>query len=104
MIPARPVWAIVEYQDVPRARQPFWNPMRVVLRVELPVRFRAGAVSPRVPPAVEEISAFAAAPALMAGRLGSRRAVVDDPELAELPNADGDLIELGVIGHAVHVR
>ena len=77
--------------------------MGIVLGEEPLIRLRAGAVGVGIAPAVEEVSPFAALSALVAGGLGGRRAVVDDPELAERADADHDLIELGVVGDRVDV-
>ena len=59
---------------------------------------------PRVAPAVEQITALAALAAGVAGGLGRRRAVVNDPDLAERCDGQHDLIPLGVIGHRVDVH
>ena len=87
-----------------RAGKALGNPVGVVLVKELPVRLRPRPIGPRIAPAIEKIAALAPAAAVVAGRLGGRRAVIDDPELAELPDAHGDLIEIRIVGDAVAVR
>src|SRR5579884_1877075 len=87
-----------------RAGETLGNPVRIVLPEQLLVRLGAGTIGPRIAPAVEQIAALAAAAACVAGRFGRRRAVIDNPELAEAVNADSNLIEFGVVGHAVEVR
>src|SRR3954454_4176709 len=85
------------------AGKPPGNPVRIVLGKELPVRLRPGAIGPRGAPSVEKIAASAPAAAGVAGRPGGRRAAIDDPELAEGPDAHGDLIEIRIVRHAVEV-
>src|SRR5437868_5266073 len=104
MIAARPSGAVIEQQNVTCPRKALGDPVGVVLGEELLICFRAGAVDARITPAIKKIAAFAATAALVAGRLGGCRAMVDDPELAEFPDADHDLIEFGVVGYAVEVR
>ncbi len=77
--------------------------MGVVLGEELLVGLGAGPVGARVAPAIEQVAALAAAAAGVAGRLGRRRAVVDDPDLAERVHAHHDLVEVGVVGDRVEV-
>jgi hypothetical protein len=62
---------------------------------------RAGAVGLRIAPAIEDPPAFAAAPARTRLGFGRRRGVVEDPDLAEVPHRDRDLIEVGVVGERV---
>src|SRR5262249_53467105 len=95
--------AVVEDQDVAGAGGGLGDPVGVVLAGELLVLVAAGAVGPRVAPAVEQVAALAVAAALVAGRLGGGGAVVEDPDLAELVDAEHDLVQLGVVGHGVDV-
>src|SRR5262249_19051859 len=102
--PARPPIAVIEDQNVSFAGKALGDPMSIVLHKQLLVRFGAAAISARVAIAVKEIAALAAATTRMAGRLGRRRAMVDYPELAERVNAHDNLIQFGIVGHAVKVR
>src|SRR5262249_15196478 len=101
---AGPLHAVVEDQSVSLPRQALVDPLRVVLAEQLLVLDRAGAVGTGVAPAVEDIAALAVAAALVAGGIGRGRAVVDDPDLAELVDAQHDLVQLRVVGHAVDVQ
>ena len=64
----------------------------------------AGPVGLGVAPPVDEVAAPAVLAAGVPGRLRLGRAVVDDPDLAELVDADEDLVEVGVVGDGVEVR
>src|SRR5438093_168881 len=68
------------------------------------VHVRAGAVSAGIPPAVEKITAFTPASTGMSGGLGRGCAVVDDPDFIEGPDAQHDLVKLGVVGDRIDVR
>src|SRR5262249_52773735 len=89
---------------MPRAGKTLGNPVGVVLGEELLILLLPSAVGPRIAPAIEQVAASAVAAAGVAGCLGSGRAMVDDPEFAERPDAHRDLIEIGVVGHAVEMR
>ena len=77
--------------------------MGVVWIEELLVGLRPGAGREGIAPSVEQVAPLPATAALVAGGLGGRRAVVDDPDLAEIPGAQHDLVELGVVGDRVDV-
>ena len=60
--------------------------MGVVLDEELLIGFRAGAVSLRIAPTVEEVAPFAPAPARVPRRLGLGGAMVDNPDFTQVMN------------------
>ena len=95
---------IVEDQHVAFAWQPLGDPPGAMLGKQPLVRVGSVAVRPRIAPAIEQIAAHAAPPAAMRGRLGRSRAVIDDPNLAELMDAQHDLVEIGVVGNRVCVH
>ena len=64
---------------------------------------RAGAIGLWVSPTIEEIAALSMFAAIVAGRFGGGRAMVDDPDFAELAGAQHDLIELSVVRDGVAV-
>src|SRR5262249_41481866 len=61
-------------------------------------------MGPGVAPAIEESAPLAPATAGVPPGLFRGRAVVDDPDLAEMRAAHDDLVELGVVGHRVDVH
>src|SRR5207249_10478229 len=80
---SRPIITVVEDKDVPRARQSFGNPMRVVLSKQTLILRRSGAIDARVTPAIKHVAALAAPSASSSSCLFRRCAVVDDPNFAE---------------------
>ena len=52
---------------------------------------------------VQQVAALARVAAGVTRRLCGRRAVIDDPELAELSNGEDDLVEVGVVVDAIGV-
>src|SRR5262249_10234222 len=92
------------HEDAPFAGQPLGNPVGVVLREELLILLCAGAIGAGIAPAIEQIAAFAAAAANVAGGLRRGRAVIDDPEFAKFMDAHGNLIEIGIVRDRVEVR
>ena len=58
----------------------------------------------RVAPAIKQVAALAAVPPGMAGGLLLARAVVDDPNLAEMADGDHNLIQFRVVVQRVGVR
>src|SRR4051812_16403185 len=83
----RPARAVVEDEDMSFARKTAGYPVRVVLGEELLIGDRPRTVDARIAPAVEQVAAFAALAAGVTGRFGRRGAVIDDPDLAEIVNA-----------------
>src|SRR5438105_12192555 len=96
-----PVAAVVENHDVARAGQALGDPVGVVLGEQRLILSGAGGIGARIAPAIEEVAAFAAFAPRVPGGFGGARAVIDDPELAEVMDAEGYLIEIGVKSHPV---
>ena len=100
---AWPAAPVVEDEDVPFAGKPGRYPVGIVLVEQPLIHFRAVAIGTRIAPSVKQVAPLATAAPLVTGGLGGRRAVVNDPELAECMNADHDLVELGVVGDRIEV-
>src|SRR5262249_28452051 len=94
---------VVEDEQVALARQAARDPLGVVLDEQRLVVLGARAVGARVAPAVEQITTLDRAPATLAGGLGGGRAVVGDPDLAEVLDAADDLVEFGVVVEGIGV-
>src|SRR5262245_66167456 len=89
---------------MPGTRETFGNPMRIVLSVQALVCGGAGSIDPRISPAIQEVAALTAAPAGSARGFLGGRAVIDDPDFAEVPETHQHLIQIGVVRHRVEVR
>ena len=100
----RTIRPVVEREDMTFTWHTSWNPVCIVLGEKPLISLLTGAVSARIPPAVEEIAPLAAAAAAVAGGLGGRGAVIDNPEFTEGVDAHRDLIEVGIVSDAVEVR
>ena len=94
---------VVKYEHVPGAGQSFGNPVSIVLDEKLLIASGASAIDLRITPAVEDITPFSAPPAGVPGSFGRRGGVIDNPDFAEVVNADHDLVEPGVVVDSVHV-
>ena len=84
-----------------RTGLPLGNPVGVVLPEQPLIGRRTRAVCARISPAVQEIAALALLAAAAPGRLRRRGAVIENPDLAEIPQADDDLILLRVVRTAL---
>ena len=103
VVAVRPTAAVVEDQEVPRARQAGRDPMGVVLGKKPLVRACAGPIRPWITPPIEKIAPLAAAPAAVARGFSRRRAVIDDPDFVERVHGQHDLVEFSIVGDRIRV-
>ena len=88
----------------PSPFQPLGNPTGVVLGEQSLIDIRASPICPRINPAVKQIAPRAAFAPFVTGSFGRGGAVIDNPDFAEVVDADDKLIEIGVVSDRIDVR
>src|SRR5262245_2436439 len=84
--------------------QSFRDPVRIVLSEQTTIGSPSCPIRLRIAPAIEQVASLAGSSPRAPRGLHRGRAVIDDPDLAEIAEADDDLVEVGVVGDRVEVR